>query len=95
MGNKQEKIEKRKFKVCNKFGMHARPAALFVKTALEYASDITVSKGSVEVSGKSIMGLLTIEGYQGAILTVTAKGSDADKALDAIGKLFEQKFNEE
>lgn len=85
----------RTFKVCNKYGMHARPAALFVKTASKFASDINVKKDDVEVSGKSIMGLLTIEGYCGSELIVTAEGHDADEALKALGELFEQRFFEE
>jgi phosphocarrier protein len=83
------------FEIQNKLGMHARPAALFVKTAALYACAITVEKDGIEVSGKSIMGLLTIEGHQGAMLKITASGEDADEALRAIGELFEQKFNED
>ncbi|MDD2236576.1 MAG: HPr family phosphocarrier protein [Kiritimatiellae bacterium] len=88
-------IVERKFKVCNKYGMHARPAALFVKTASKFSADINVKKDDVEVSGKSIMGLLTIEGYCGSMLTVTAQGQDAAEALDALGELFSQRFFEE
>lgn len=88
-------ILERKFKVCNKYGMHARPAALFVKTASKFNSDINVKKDDVEVSGKSIMGLLTIEGYCGSTLTVSADGPDAAEALNALGELFNQRFFEE
>jgi phosphocarrier protein len=66
-----------------------------VKTAALYGSSITVAKEGIEVSGKSIMGLLTIEGHQGAELRVTAVGEDAAEALQALGELFEQNFNEE
>ena len=83
------------FEIRNKLGMHARPAALFVKTAALYASSITVEKEGIEVSGKSIMGLLTIEGHQGAALKITAEGEDADEALKALASLFKQNFNEE
>ena len=84
-----------RFEIRNKLGMHARPAALFVKTAALYVSTITVEKDGIQVSGKSIMGLLTIEGHQGAILKITASGEDADEALRALATLFEQKFNED
>ena len=94
MTGKGNRLE-RKFKVCNKYGMHARPAALFVKTASKFGSDINVKKDDIEVSGKSIMGLLTIEGYCGAMLTVTAEGHDAAEALDALAELFNQRFFEE
>ena len=83
------------FEIRNKLGMHARPAALFVKTAALYACSITVEKDGIEVSGKSIMGLLTIEGHQGATLRITAAGEDAEEALKALAELFESKFNEE
>ncbi|MBN1269025.1 MAG: HPr family phosphocarrier protein [Kiritimatiellae bacterium] len=84
----------REYEIRNKFGIHARPAALFVKTAAKYRSEITVEKDGMKVSGKSIMGLLTIEGYQGAVLRVTATGPDAREALEALGELVEKKFFE-
>jgi len=95
MRQRRKEPEKRKMKVCNKFGIHARPAALIVKTALRFNSEITIINGEMEVSGKSIMGLLTIEGYCGSTLTVMAEGNDATDALDAIEALFKNKFDEE
>lgn len=85
----------RTFEVTNQYGIHARPAALLVKAASAYQSEVTIRNGEVSVSGKSIMGLLTIEGYQGTQLEVTARGPDAEAALDAIGELFEKKFFED
>lgn len=89
-----EKLEK-KFEVLNEFGIHARPAALLVKTASEFDSDIIIENNGAEVSAKSIMGLLTLEGYQGTILTVTTEGDDASDAMSAIEKLFVNKFYED
>ena len=89
------KSVERKFTIKNKFGIHARPAALFVKTASQFECDITVDKDGNMAAGKSIMGLLTLEGYQGSVITVTATGSDAEKALDAVGKLIDSKFFED
>jgi phosphocarrier protein len=85
----------RTLKILNKYGIHARPAALFVKTAGQFDAEITVEKDGVKVSGKSIMGLLTIEGYQGSELTLCAVGADAEAALDALQKLIEEKFYED
>lgn len=85
----------REFTVLNKFGIHARPAALFVKTLSRFQSDVTVERDSMVASGKSIMGLLTLEGYQGAVLKITAIGPDAADALDAIGELIALKFYED
>ena len=85
----------REVKIANRFGIHARPAALFVKTAGQFVSDITVQKGSSVVSGKSIMGLLTIEGSKGSVLKLTATGVDAEEALTALVDLVERKFFED
>lgn len=85
----------RDFKITNKFGMHARPAALFVKTAGRFGSDIMVEKDGTTVSGKSIMGLLTLELHQGATLRVTADGPDAKEALQALEQLIANKFFED
>jgi phosphocarrier protein len=85
----------REFTILNKFGIHARPAALFVKTVSRFQSEITVEREGMTASGKSIMGLLTLEGYQGAVLKITAEGPDAAEALDAIGELIAKKFYED
>lgn len=85
----------REFKILNKFGIHARPAALFVKTVSRFQSDVTVERDDLVASGKSIMGLLTLEGYQGAVLKITATGSDCDQVLDAIADLVAKKFFED
>jgi len=85
----------REVEIRNQYGIHARPAAMLVKTASRFQSDITVAKGDNKVSGKSIMGLMTLEAGLGVKLTIMAEGRDAEQALDAIQALFEQKFYEE
>lgn len=82
-------------KILNKHGMHARPAALFIKTANGFESDIQIEKDGTKVSGKSIMGLLTLELYQGATMRIHADGPDAEAALNAIEALVNGKFEEE
>lgn len=89
-----EQQASRVFKVNNEFGMHARPASMFVKTAQRFKCDIIVENNGIEVSGKSIMGLLTIEGRQGVRLKIIARGEDADQALDALQELFDNNFYE-
>ena len=81
--------------VTNRLGIHARPAALLVKTASGYRADIKIEKDGLSVSAKSIMGVLTIEGYCGARLRITARGADAAPAVQAVSDLFEQKFYED
>lgn len=78
----------------NEYGMHARPAALFVKCANQYEAEVWVVKDGIEVSGKSIMGLLTLEGHQGATLTLRVSGGDAQEAMDALAELMDNNFGE-
>lgn len=85
----------REFEVLNTYGIHARPAALLVRAAGKFTCDIFIGREGAEVSAKSIMGLLTIEGHQGARLIVRATGVDAEEALLEISALFENKFFEE
>ena len=85
----------RQIEIVNSLGLHARPAALFVKTASRFEADILVEKNGTSVSGKSIMGLMTLEAYCGCILTITASGPDAQAALDELQHLIASKFFEE
>jgi len=85
----------REIKMLNQYGLHARPAALFVKTASRFDADITVEKDGNKVSGKSIMGLMTLEASHGSILRITAEGEDAEEMLDEIQALIESKFDED
>ncbi len=79
----------------NKHGMHARPAALLIKLAGQFKSDITIEKDGTKVSACSIMGLLTLELYHGSEIIICAQGPDANEALDAIADLINRKFDEE
>lgn len=81
--------------ILNRFGIHARPAALFVRTANRFVADVEVEKGGSVVSGKSIMGLLTLECSQGAVLRIRATGVDAKEAVAALQELVEKKFYED
>ncbi len=81
--------------VQNRYGIHARPAALLVKAATRFACEILLEKNGVKVNAKSIMGLLTLEGNHGAKMKIHAAGKGAAEALDALAELFEQKFFED
>ena len=83
------------FKVSNKLGIHARPAAMFVKTAHRFSCDIFVEKDGEKVNGKSIMGLMMLAAGPGSKLTVHANGHDASQALTEIETLINRKFDEE
>ena len=83
------------FLVANKLGIHARPAAMFVKTANRFSCDIFVEKDGEKVNGKSIMGLMMLAAGPGSKLTVHALGHDASQALAEIETLINRKFDEE
>jgi len=85
----------RDLEVRNQYGIHARPAALLVKTASSFRSDVTIEKDGETVSAKSIMALLTLESPRGTRLRVRASGPDAAAALDAMQELFDAKFFED
>lgn len=80
--------------VNNKLGIHARPAAQFVKTASQFSCDIHVEKDEEEVDGKSIMGLMMLAAGYGSNLTITTDGDDADAALEALVDLIARNFGE-
>ena len=79
----------------NEEGLHARPAAKFVKLANRFSSDIWVKKNEDETNGKSIMGLMMLAAEQGAVITITAEGDDATAALSEIKALVESGFSHE
>lgn len=81
--------------VSNKLGIHARPAAMFVKTANRFSCDIFVEKDGEKVNGKSIMGLMMLAAGPGSRLTVHAQGQDAQQALTELEGLIQRKFDEE
>ena len=81
--------------IVNKLGIHARPAALFVKTANRFACDIFVEKDGEKVNGKSIMGLMMLAAGPGSKLTVHADGPDANAAIGEIEALIKRKFDED
>jgi phosphocarrier protein HPr len=85
----------RDFLVHNKLGIHARPAAMFVKTANRFHCDIFVEKDGEKVNGKSIMGLMMLAAGPGSKLTVSAHGQDAPQALAELETLLQRKFDEE
>ena len=83
------------FLVSNKLGIHARPAAMFVKTANRFSCDIFVEKDGEKVNGKSIMGLMMLAAGPGSKLTVHAQGHDASQALAELEILINRKFDED
>lgn len=79
----------------NKLGLHARPAAMFVRVANRFVSDIQVEKDGEEINGKSIMGLMLLAAGCGSRLKVTVTGDDAEDMIRALEELIARKFDEE
>ena len=92
---KGKQIAQRELVVTNKLGIHARPAALFVKAANRFTSNIIVKKDGEEINGKSIMGLMMLAAGPGSKLLITCEGDDCHQALDEIDALIKRKFDEE
>ncbi len=84
----------RQFTISNQLGLHARPAAQFVKLASGFTADIWAEKEDEKVNGKSIMGLMLLAAERGAVITVSADGEDEEQALEAIGDLIANRFGE-
>lgn len=83
------------FEIQNELGLHARPAALFVKTANAFTSEIVVEKGGKKVNGKSIMGIMMLAAAKGSAIKIKTKGKDAHEAMGALQELISSKFGEE
>ena len=79
----------------NRNGLHARPAAMFVKISSRYRAEVWVEKDGERVNGKSIMGLMMLAAGKGSKLQVIAEGPDADKAIAEIKNLVETRFGED
>ena len=82
------------FTIKNKLGLHARAAAVLVKTTSMFLSDIKIIKDGVEADGKSILGILSFAATKGTNITVLTDGEDADIALNTIEELIESGFGE-
>ncbi|HDI52350.1 phosphocarrier protein HPr [candidate division KSB1 bacterium] len=88
-------VAQRTVTIKNKLGLHARPAALLVRTASKFKSDIKLIKDGQEVNGKSIMGVMMLAAEMGSKITIYAEGKDAQLAVDKLAELFENKFEED
>ena len=81
--------------VINKLGIHARPAAVFAKTANRFKADVFVEKDGETINAKSIMGLMMLAAGPGSRLNIVASGPDAAEAVEAIEALVKGKFGED
>ena len=89
-----QKIEK-ELTIVNRLGLHARPAAMFVRIASRHRAETWASKEGEEVNGKSIMGLMMLAAGQGSKLRIRCDGPDADTAIEELEELIKAGFNED
>lgn len=86
-----------RFVVAHSAGLHARPAAMFVKTCNSYPCDIkvqNVTTNSIVVNAKSVLSVLILGVDQGHEILVTADGKQEQEALAAIKKLIDSNFGD-
>ena len=88
-------MKRKEVEIKNKLGLHARPASLLVKLAGKFESEIQLIKEDTEINAKSILGVMMLAAGPGQSITITADGSDAEEAVDAIASLIESGFGEE
>lgn len=84
----------RRVTITTSLGLHARPAARFVKLASGFDAEIEVANANGRVSGRSIMGLMMLAAGPGSELTISARGAEAGAALEALARLVEGGFAE-
>lgn len=90
-----EQTCERTVQIQNKYGLHARPAAEFVKKAHTFDANVWVRREELEVNGKSIMGMMMLAAEQGSEIVIRAAGSDAQEAVDTLSALVDTRFGEE
>ena len=86
-------IEK-KVKILNKLGLHARPSAQVVQTASKFKSEIYLSKGSMTINVKSMLGVMALAAEFGTELILQVEGEDEKEAARAMVRLFKNRFRE-
>jgi len=90
-----EKRMAKEMVIQNRLGLHARPAAMFVREANRHRCEIHVEKDGETINGKSIMGLMMLAAGMGSKIVIHVSGQGADEALESLQKLVERKFDEE
>jgi phosphocarrier protein len=81
--------------IINSLGLHARPAAQFVKVAAQSKSEVSIIKDGMRINGKSIMGVMMLAAEKGSKLTIEVEGPDEQEVMVKLVDLFRNKFYEE
>lgn len=91
----QNVIVSKELTIINKLGLHARAASKLAQLCQQFSAKITLTLEEKEADASSIMAIMLLAGGQGKTVKVTAQGTDATSALNAIGQLISDKFDEE
>ena len=81
--------------ILNRLGLHARPAAQFVKLAAKYKADVFLIRNGMRINAKSIMGVMMLAAEYGAKLTLECIGEDEELLCSELEILIKNKFNED
>ena len=87
-------MQKRTITISNKLGLHARASAKLTQAASKFESGVWISRNGRRVNAKSIMGVMMLAAGLGATIELETDGPDEESAMDAIEKLFRDKFDE-
>ena len=87
-------VIERAAQIVNPLGLHARPAAAFVKIANRFTASVEVRRDELKVNGKSIMGVMMLAAEQGSTLHIRTDGADVEAAMDALCELVAEGFHE-
>jgi len=87
-------MEEQTFVIKNKLGLHARAAGLLVRAANKYQAEISLEKDGVVANAKSIMGVMMLAAAMGSRVKIKAEGTDARRAVRALGRLIDNRFGE-
>ena len=85
---------KRDVKIVNKLGLHARASAKLTQTASRFAAAVWIARNGRRVNAKSIMGVMMLAAGLGSTVELETDGADEAAAMEAIEKLFAERFGE-
>lgn len=85
---------RKKVKIANKMGLHARPSALLVRAATKYRSEFHIEKDGTTINGKSIMGVMMLAAECGSTIELIADGVDEEYLIDEISGMISSGFGE-
>lgn len=83
-----------RFVLTNEVGLHARPAAMLVKCAARFKSQVNIASGSKKANGKSIISVLSLGAIKGDELSITVEGCDEAACVEELGRLITAGFDE-